>query len=167
MQSVKRSSCEALALQWRSLAHGRGGARGEEAAVAKGKKPSKLRARRRKLPGTPEPTPPVAPRELTGVPPGLRLPSGEAAVNPPAAGEPAGSASGDGGGCSRLRKPAAGAHAAGSSRFFCTWLGSGLGLGLGLALGLGLGLGLGAGAGLGLGLGLGLGSLLVLGRAHG
>ena len=98
--------------------------------MAKGKKPSKLRARRRKLL-----TPPVAPRELPGMPPGLRLPSGEAAAA--AAGEPAGSGSGDTGGGSRLRKPAAGAHAAGSSRFFCTWLGSGVGLGLGLRLRLG------------------------------
>ena len=37
--------------------------------MAKGKKPSKLRARRRKLL-----TPPVAPRELPGMPPGLLPP---------------------------------------------------------------------------------------------
>ena len=86
-----QSESEVPAKRWRSLAHGRGGARGEEGAawLSKGKKPSQLRARRRKLP-----TPPVAPRELPGVPPGLRLPSGEAA----AAGEPAGSGSGDTGG---------------------------------------------------------------------
>ena len=84
-----QSESEVPAKRWRSLAHGRGGARGEEWEVAKGKKPSKLRARRRKLP-----TPPVAPRELPGVPPGVRLPSGDAA----AAGEPAGSGSGDKGG---------------------------------------------------------------------
>ena len=76
-------------MRCRSLAHGRGGARSEEGAEAKGKKPSKLRARRRKLPA-----PPVAPRELPGVPPGLRLASDEAA----AAGEPAGPSSDDTGG---------------------------------------------------------------------
>ena len=97
-----------------ALAHGRGGARSEEGAVAKGRKPVKLPDLRRKLPAPPV-APPVAPRELPGVPPGLRWASGEAAVKD----DPAGLDSGDADGWPRLRKPAAGAHAAGTSRFFC------------------------------------------------
>ena len=93
-----------------ALAHGRGGARSEEGAVAKGRKPVKLPDLRRKLPA-----PPVAPCELPGVPPGLRWASGEAAVQ----GDPVGLDSGDADGWPRLRKPAAGAHAAGTLRFFC------------------------------------------------
>ena len=88
----------------------------------------KLPDLRRKLPA-----PPVAPRGLPGIPPGLRWVSGEAAVvkgDAPrpllaplgeaeaAAGEPAGLGSGDADWW-RLRKPAAGAHAAGTSRFLC------------------------------------------------